>query len=177
MNQNWLTHAISGMGIFKTKKLVNPRCSGYLGLFAMFRSALQLWLCVTFSFQIHVRLFGYQLQLNYMQCLTIDHSFASGKSFIDFATIFLQISREQLSHDHLNLTPHFCPIQICCLKLLFLSGRTTLITCVLDRQSQFNTNRVAPIEAFNMITLCNPIPICYFEHNHDRNSLVQSILF
>ena len=31
--------------------------------------------------------------------------------------LYFEISREQSSHDHLNLTPHFCPIQTCYLKL------------------------------------------------------------
>ena len=40
-----------------------------------------------------------------------------------------------------------------------------------------NTTRVPPIEACNMITLCNPAPIFYFGHDNAKCSIIQTILF
>ena len=90
-----------------------------------------------------------------MQCLTNHTSFlcfSSGKSSLDLTPLF-QISREQLSHDHIFVPYRLVIRNSMSVKFLFLSGRTTLITCVLGIESQYNTSRVAPTEAFNMITI------------------------
>lgn len=46
--------------------------------------------------------------------LAMHHFFASGDSFFDFAPTLLlfEVSKEQLSHNHLNLTPLFVPYRL-----------------------------------------------------------------
>ena len=85
---------------------------------------------------------------NFLPCLAKHQFFASSNTFIDFAPFccFFEISREQLSHDHLSLTLHTdwlfklsCPF-----NFQFLVVGPLALTFQIADKVKNNINRVAP---------------------------------
>ena len=147
--------------------------------------SLQFWLWVTISLQIClcVRITWSQISETDWSCIIsllqetislISHDLVAfwNKQGTIFAWIY-NFNTTFLSYTDLLIW------NILCVKILFLSNRTTqayLPVYWADNVKSY-TAMVAPIEALNMIILCYPVPIFYFDMITLKNSIAQSILF
>ena len=119
---------------------------------------------------------------NFLPCLAKHQFFVSSNTCIDYAPFccFFEISMEELSHDHLSLTLHTdwlfefsCPF-----NFKFLVVGPLALTYQIAHKVKINTTMVAPtpIEAWNMISLRNSVPI-FFGHKSAKNSIASSNQF